>query len=462
MRIWIEVRNFAKIEYARVCVNKYTVFVGPNNSGKTFLLQLIEGVNDSWKDLIDEKATKCLFLQRNEQLSIYEISEETLPKFVECVNDNIKRVSDDIIFSTFGKQIEISELKVDISLDKGERYIIYNSDNNLVINELLGGKENGINNWGEDANISVIKSRKINDATEKEKLVGVSASFSKDENIWNHIRRAVSTILSDDSIFIPASRNGLMLLYREFFAHKTDSVMSYKFSGENISQQIQESLNLTKYMYEFLKFLQLYKEDDGLVDINEDVISFFDDKIINGEILIDQKNGMTYSSQGDNNHFPMYLTSAMVNEVVPFYLAMTSNRFYRRFVIDEIEASLHPQKQLEMVRFLNRLRNKNYQIILTTHSDTFVNRLNNLVILSNYFMRTGDKTALERLNLEEFDLIDVSELFVYEFVNGVNGKSIVEEKICDPNLGYQFDLFTSAALEVYNEAFKVGEIIKDE
>ena len=43
-----------------------------------------------------------------------------------------------------------------------------------------------------------------------------------------------------------------------------------------------------------------------------------------------------------------------------------------------------------------------------------------------------------------------------------NGKSVVVEKNCDSKYGYQFDLFTSAALEVYNEAFKVGEIIKDE
>ena len=41
MQIWIGVENFAKIESARICINNYTVLVGPNNSGKTFLMQLM-------------------------------------------------------------------------------------------------------------------------------------------------------------------------------------------------------------------------------------------------------------------------------------------------------------------------------------------------------------------------------------------------------------------------------------
>ena len=45
MHLWIGVENFAKIESARVCVNKYTLFVGPNNSGKTFLMQLVHGLS---------------------------------------------------------------------------------------------------------------------------------------------------------------------------------------------------------------------------------------------------------------------------------------------------------------------------------------------------------------------------------------------------------------------------------
>ena len=309
-------------------------------------------------------------------------------------------------------------------------------------------------------NISVIKEKKTENA--KQTFIGMSVSYSNQEEKWKYVREQIARILNIDSIFMPASRNGLMLLYREFFAHKTDSIVSYKFSRDNVMEQMQESLNLTKYMYEFLRFLQLYKKDDEIEKEYEDVIRYFDEKIINGRISIDQQNGITYSYQNENGQLPMYLTSAMVNEVVPFYLAMTSNKYYERLVVDEIEASLHPQKQLEMVRFLNRLRNKNIQFIITTHSDTFVNRLNNLVVLSEFYKQTKDKSALEKLNVEESDLIDVSERFVYEFVYGENGKSVVEEKGFNPKSGYQFDLFTSTAFEVYQEAQKLEDILESE
>ena len=43
MKFWLGVENFAKIESAKVNIDDYTLFVGQNNSGKTFLMQLIQG-----------------------------------------------------------------------------------------------------------------------------------------------------------------------------------------------------------------------------------------------------------------------------------------------------------------------------------------------------------------------------------------------------------------------------------
>jgi predicted ATPase len=74
------------------------------------------------------------------------------------------------------------------------------------------------------------------------------------------------------------------------------------------------------------------------------------------------------------------LVSSMINEVAPLALAISSTRRYNCLIIDEVEASLHPQKQLELVRFLNRLNNKNMSLIVSTHSDTFVSKANNLYL----------------------------------------------------------------------------------
>ena len=65
MELWLGVENFAKIQSAKVCINKYSVLVGPNNSGKTFLMQLIQGMDKNWESLLN--------------LSLIHISEPTRP-----------------------------------------------------------------------------------------------------------------------------------------------------------------------------------------------------------------------------------------------------------------------------------------------------------------------------------------------------------------------------------------------
>ena len=158
----------------------------------------------------------------------------------------------------------------------------------------------------------------------------------------------------------------------------------------------------------------------------------------------------------------MYLTSCLINDVVPIALAVTSKRRYRRLIIDEIEASLHPEKQLALALFLNRLSNKGIKLILSTHSDTFVSKVNNLYLLSEYVQHSKDYEAVGKFDLEKEDLIHPSKLYVYEFENQPNGKSIVKEIEGNSKTGFQFDLFTDSAMKLYSEALNLGEMQQDD
>ncbi len=64
MLIFLGVKNFAKIENAKVCINSYTLLVGPNGSGKTYLMQLAQGVNERFANLVDEEGMRILFAFR--------------------------------------------------------------------------------------------------------------------------------------------------------------------------------------------------------------------------------------------------------------------------------------------------------------------------------------------------------------------------------------------------------------
>jgi len=84
MLIFLGVENFAKIEHAKICINSYTLFVGPNNSGKTYLMQLIQGVNERLTELVDEEILKILKHGENQNSNArsYIISQENILQFV--------------------------------------------------------------------------------------------------------------------------------------------------------------------------------------------------------------------------------------------------------------------------------------------------------------------------------------------------------------------------------------------
>ena len=124
MQIWLEVKNFAKIKEAKVCVNKYAVFVGPNNCGKTFLMQLIEGINGYWNKLIDDSAVNSLLYEESDNSRIFKINSTTLSEFTKVINQNIKYELQNIVLETFEKSISIDELIIEIELDSNEEYII--------------------------------------------------------------------------------------------------------------------------------------------------------------------------------------------------------------------------------------------------------------------------------------------------------------------------------------------------
>ena len=103
-----------------------------------------------------------------------------------------------------------------------------------------------------------------------------------------------------------------------------------------------------------------------------------------------EQGTFSYRSSENATDIPMYLASSMINEIAPLVLALTRMRPTQRLVIDEVESSLHPEKQSELVRFLNRLNNKGIQMIISTHSDTIASKINNLYLFHKLYENIMD------------------------------------------------------------------------
>ena len=465
MTLWLGVENFGKIKEARICINKFTVLVGPNNCGKSFLMQLADGINDYLMTLDEVVDITPFLVEEKEGIQEYSISHANCVELVTAINETLVLQKENAIKSILGKEVAIGKLYIDLEMDESEEYQVLAIDLKKApltqIEKRMPYRDKFIDNILKSAQASgdgglggslVLLSECNPENNTKRLRYASNSSVPLNKNM---VQRVITKgVFSTNSLYMPSSRNGLLLLYRDFFANRADHTFEFNLNyHDEVVETIKADSGLTKPIYKFLRFLQTYSYVENEREKKD--LEFFNQQIIEGNIAVNEQGVFSYQSEQDKLSVPMYLASSMINELVPLHLALTTRLRYRRLVIDEIESSLHPQKQVEVVRLLNRLNNSGYQFIISTHSDTIASEISNLSRLS--VAKIG-REQLECIGLEEKDIIKPENLYVYEFHVGEDGRSVVQE-VRNSQSGYQFELFTNSALQLYMESKKIGEIL---
>lgn len=455
MEIYINVKNFGKIKSARVNIDNFTVFVGNNNSGKTQLMELIYTIIKKSSEMSPE-----VEVSRDEKIDVVHIGHKVIEDLNEWLNKYLRDNINKIIEETFNSNIPIEEVSMEFkNIDRTydiyfltDRTIEYLLANQMIeqeiLEEMISNKEKYYgsfvlkkeDNGNMKGNISSRYSQGIPlEWAERIELGGVLADImgGRKSNSYN-------------VLFLPASRMGLMLLYKYYFE-------SNKKEQEEFVYEIDEdSKGLTKPVADFLSFLLRHIYTPRRAKENNELLEFIFTNLIDGRIK-EQGETTTYTPRGNEKEIPIFVASSMVNEVVPIIKALTDIRKVDFIFYDEVETSMHPLKQIEMVKLLNRLNNKGIRLLVSTHSDTMATKINNLLLLSQQdFTSRKMKDTLEKMGIypEKGDLIDSSKIHVYQFVNDTDDKSMVEElefkKV--PCTGYDFSLFNDSTMSLFEEA----------
>lgn len=457
MELLFGVSNFGKIKHAEITLGDFTLFVGDNNSGKTFMMQLLYGVLIELCNLnpVIEGIEK-----QGENGLVY--GAEWINNVEEQMNAFLRENKEKIVRKIFHKEIEVGELYFHL-VNVYEKYICEINDHK--INEFIDEKRENVAKFkGTMADIFVTD---VNDDNQKRRgrmIWGFHPDMDELKQslagvVWEIILNAKNSV-NEDLLFLPASRTGLQLLSKYFFAERDRRTVSeigiLEFEEEDSKGITGNELGLTVPVYDFLQFLLRYNQRAEITPKNKELLRFIEHNLIDGQVKYvgDEIYYHPDALTEDRGDIPLYLASSLVNEITPIIKALSGIHNYEYIFYDEVETCLHPLKQGEMARLIIRLVNSGKRMIVSTHSDTMAGKLNNLLLLS--FSEDSEETRdkkLEELGLSAEDLLSNAKVHVYQFVNQVDGSSSVEElkfqKV--PYVGYDFNLFTRNLDELYHE-----------
>lgn len=225
-------------------------------------------------------------------------------------------------------------------------------------------------------------------------------------------------------------------LYGDFHNLDYDFVLPPS-RGSYLSEDVHPKTGLYKSFVRGMKELEQAQETPDT--INENLVKLLKD-VIDGEV---KKTGDNYIYITHNDTMPVSAAASSVREIAPLQIMITKRDISKASIlIEEPEAHLHPLKQLMMADIIATLALGKANLQITTHSDYFLRRINDLLRLNLLKSRMSKEKYLQICNENDIipDLtLDPSILSAYFLERKDDG--FVSVKLQDSKAGIPFDTF---------------------
>jgi hypothetical protein len=191
-------------------------------------------------------------------------------------------------------------------------------------------------------------------------------------------------------------------------------------------------------------------------------------RILGGVVEASPEQGITFTPTG-GPRLPLAASASMVRSLASVALYLKRKRPGDVLVIDEPEMNAHPRAQLGLAELFAMLVNSGTRIICTTHSPYFVDHLSNLMQIGGVTDKRRRAALVRSLELKSSDaILDPKMVAVYEFADVTRGRakgevrvrSILDAKEPDirtSTFGEQSDRVTNTYLEAAFFANKAND-----
>jgi len=145
------------------------------------------------------------------------------------------------------------------------------------------------------------------------------------------------------------------------------------------------------------------------------IIEYIEKNMTKGNLSVkkDMLPVIQYQPEGSDKEIPLYVASSIVSEISPLLLVLKSGINFKTMIIEEPEAHLHPELQQKMARLIINMMNLGIPVWITTHSDTILQHINNMMKLKNH-VRSNE--LQQEYGYKKEDLLSREDIQMYQFV----------------------------------------------
>lgn len=475
----IEVRDFGPISGGKISFKPLTLFIGPNNSGKSYIAMLVHSIYESFtppllflrglpyfigEHFFEERFDISSFLKEFPDVK-RQIDDLKAEKELEIPKQVIEKVTNVIFADIYEKRLSNEVVRSYACLLRdltriGKKSfalkIDFNSYSTCLIYQKDKLKIKKVPQLNIKIKIKAIESPRpsINIDENGEEILIKIGGLMKKRFMPNQLMAiifdvCVSKILGIVAMpcyYLPAARSGILQGHKALAASIVkkapyvgiERLEIPKFSGV-VSDFISSVLTLPD---ERGPFYQLAKT--------------FEEELVKGEIVVRTLDEYRYPEikyKFQDTEIPLHRASSTVSELAPLFLYLKySIERGSILIIEEPEAHLHPGNQRILAKALVALVRKGVNIIITTHSEYLLEQLNNFILLS----KVDPQKRIERYKYSQEDFLNPDEIapHVFEYDRESAGHKITEVEITDED-GISQDEFVKIHEALYEETIKI-------
>lgn len=474
----INIENFGPITKAKINLKPLTIFVGPNNSGKTYAATLIHSILSSENQINDisrqydleilnpsrlfrsfgkdmraiiEKDVRAVIKKNKNKQSFTIPTSITKKIFTFLIQDVFGRDLETTIASNFASPVtELIRTK-----QKSSKININDSKNfNVTINKKLTIKtDSKLTKY--IFKISPKETDYYYTEQEENNTTTITINKSDVEEFLNYgiTRYLINSIaknikhehIPEDSHYFPAARSGILQGHKALSA---SIVKSAHFGGIE-SFQIPK---LTGIVSNFISNIILMPRRLGPF---ADLAKQLETELLHGHIRLPNGSNDTFPEityHTKHNEIPLHRTSSSISEIAPLSLYLKHIIHPSSLlIIEEPETHLHPTNQLIFAKYIVKMIRSGLNVLVTTHSVFLLEQLSKFMLVSRIEPKTRKK-----LGYDEEDYLTPDEVSPYVFVRNNDDDHTVSPIEIDDE-GISQEEFVKVNEILYSESIKLQQ-----